>query len=81
MDRKKEPVMSNVYVEPHPTGHAEGTAVDHYTVEYRHGAKVTPENYQTQEAAIKAAKGLGHHPLIARVRSTSKGNPDHWRNE
>ncbi|MDB5966694.1 MAG: hypothetical protein JWQ72_3194, partial [Polaromonas sp.] len=36
--------------------------------------------YPTQEAAVKAAKDLGHDPvMVARVRHTNKGNPDHWR--
>jgi hypothetical protein len=71
--------MANVYVEPEPKGRPEGTAITHYVLEYAHGARVTNENYHTQAAAVAAAKGLGHAPLTARVRNTSKGNPDHWR--
>lgn len=71
--------MANVYVEPEPKGRPEGSAITHYVLEYAHGARVTNNNYQTQAEAISAAKILGHQPLIARVRNTNKGNPDHWR--
>ena len=71
--------MANVYVEPEPKGRPEGTPITHYVLEYAHGARVTNINYQRQEQAIAEAKALGHHPLIARVRNTNKGNPDHWR--
>lgn len=71
--------MTNVYVEPQPTGRPEGSPIDHYVLEYAHGARVTTTNYSTQAAAISDAKRLGHHPLVARVRNTNKGNPDHWR--
>lgn len=73
--------MANVYVEPQPTGRPEGSAITHYTLEYAHGARVTTANYATQAAAITEARLLGHQPLIARVRNTNKGNPDHWRSE
>ena len=71
--------MANVYVEPEPRGRPEGTAISHYVLEYAHGLRVTNQNYQTQAAAVLAAKTLNHQPLIARVRNTNKGNPDHWR--
>ena len=71
--------MANVYVEPQPKGRPEGSAVTYYVLEYEHGARVTDTNYQTQAQAISAAKNLGHRPLVARVRNTDKGNPDHWR--
>jgi hypothetical protein len=71
--------MANVYVEPEPKGRPEGTAITHYVLEYAHGERVTSTNYGTQAAAIHEAKTLGHSPLVARVRNTDKGNPDHWR--
>jgi len=71
--------MANVYVEPEPKGRPEGSAITHYVLEYAHGARVTPTDYKTQADAVAAAKQQGHQPLIARVRNTSKGNPDHWR--
>jgi hypothetical protein len=71
--------MSNVYVEPEPKGRPRGSAITHYILEYAHGARVTNQNYQTQDDAINAAKSMGHQPLVARVRNTDKGNPDHWR--
>ena len=71
--------MSNVFVEPEPKGRPEGSAITHYVLEYAHGARVTNGSYATQADAVHAAKKLGHHPLIARVRNTNKGNPDHWR--
>jgi hypothetical protein len=71
--------MPNVYVEPQPKGRPEGTAITHYILEYPHGARVTATDYKTQTEAVSDAKRLGHRPLIARVRNTNKGNPDHWR--
>jgi hypothetical protein len=71
--------MPNVYVEPEPKGRPEGSAITHYILEYAHGARVTDQNYPTQAEAITAARSLGHQPLVARVRNTDKGNPDHWR--
>lgn len=69
--------MPNVYVEPQPKGHH--GSINGYRLEYQNDQAVTNITYQTQEAAIAAAKALGHKPLIARVRVTNKGNPDHWR--
>jgi hypothetical protein len=71
--------MSNVYVEPEPKGRPEGSPITHYVLEYAHEARVTNTDYPTQAEAIAEAKKLGHKPLVARVRHTSKGNPDHWR--
>jgi hypothetical protein len=71
--------MANVYVEPEPKGRPEGSAITHYVLEYAHAARVTNIDYKTQAEAISAAKSLDHQPLIARVRNTNKGNPDHWR--
>jgi hypothetical protein len=70
--------MPNVYVEPKPKGRPEGSAITHFVLEYEHGVRVTNSNYRIQQAAIAEAKRLGHLPLIARVRNTSKVNPDHW---
>ena len=71
--------MANVYIEPEPRGRPEGSAITHYVLEYAHGARVTNTNYSTQHEAVSEAKRLGHSPLVARVRNTNKGNPDHWR--
>ncbi|RAU29772.1 hypothetical protein DBY73_021760 [Enterobacter sp. RIT418] len=71
--------MPNVYIEPQPKGRPEGTPITHYTVEYAHGVSVDNIDHRTQESAIHAAIRHGHTPLIARVRNTTKGNPDHWR--
>ena len=71
--------MANVYVEPEPRGRPEGSAITHYVLELAHGGRLTQTNYATQAEAIAAAKQQGHSPLVARVRNTSKGNPDHWR--
>jgi hypothetical protein len=71
--------MANVYVEPEPRGRPEGTPITHYVLEYAHGVRVTLTNYLTQHEAIVDAKKLQHSPLVARVRHTDKGNPDHWR--
>jgi hypothetical protein len=67
--------MSNVYVEPIPR--SEGTIIS-YQLEFDDRSKPLGA-YATQEEAITAAKQLGHKPLIARVRRTNKGVPDHWR--
>jgi hypothetical protein len=69
--------MANVYVEPRPKGRAEGTAIDDYAVE--DGASSVLSTHETQAEAIAWAKARGHSPLVARVRNTNKGNPDHWR--
>ncbi|AMM34772.1 hypothetical protein SA2016_4120 (plasmid) [Sinomonas atrocyanea] len=69
--------MSNVFVEPLPKGSS--AAATSYALEYAHGASVTGREYPTQQQAINAARQLGHRPLVARVRNTDKGNPDHWR--
>ncbi len=71
--------MANVYVEPRPKGRPEGTAIADYVLEYPGDKPVTAVAYRTQKEAIDAAKSLGHAPLVARVRHTNKGNPDHWR--
>lgn len=71
--------MPNVYVEPRPKAKPEGTPIDDYVLEYAGGERVTQTAYKTQKEAIDDAKRLGHKPLVARVRNTNKGNPDHWR--
>src|SRR5689334_5151844 len=72
-------VVANVFVEPEPKGRPEGSPITHYVLEYAHNARVTPTDYKTQADAVADAKRLGHQPLVARVRNTNKGNPDHWR--
>jgi hypothetical protein len=71
--------MANVYVEPRPKAREEHEHIDHYVLEYKNDEPVTHTKYKTQAEAISDAKRLGHSPLIARVRVTDKGNPDHWR--
>jgi len=71
--------MPNVYVEPRPRGKPEGAPIEDYVLEIAGGARVNQSAYRTQAEAIDAAKKLGHQPLVARVRNTIKGNPDHWR--
>jgi hypothetical protein len=71
--------MANVYVEPKPKGRDPGDPITHYLLEYAGGSAVTGVHHRTQAAAIDAAKALGHRPLVARVRVTDKGKPDHWR--
>lgn len=71
--------MANVYVEPQPKSRDEHAPITHFVLEYAHGARVTDTNYPTQHEAVSDAKRLGHSPLVARVRVTDKGNPDHWR--
>ena len=71
--------MTNVYVEPQPKGRPEGSAITGYALEYANDARVSPVDYRVQIDAVTEAKRLGHRPLIARVRNTDKGNPDHWR--
>ena len=71
--------MPNVFVEPEPKGRPEGTAITHYVLELAHGDRLDQRNYSTQGEAVESARRQGHQPLIARVRNTRKGNPDHWR--
>jgi hypothetical protein len=70
--------MPNVYVEREPKGHPEGSAIAHYFLEFAHGARVTESRYANRQAAVDTVRKPGHKPLIACVRNTSKGNPDHW---
>lgn len=69
--------MSNVYVEPLPK-HREG-AIEGYALGLSANRRLTNDDYKTQADAIKVAKAKGYKPLVARVRKTDKGNPDHWR--
>ena len=73
--------MANVYVEPRPKGRPEGSKIEDYVLEHANDAPVAgaQSSYSTQALAVADAKRLGHQPLIARVRNTNKGNPDHWR--
>jgi len=75
--------MPNVYVEPRPKARAEHEPIDHYVLEFAADKPVSClpflSNYRTQAEAIAAARAQGHHPLIARVRVTNKGDPGHWR--
>jgi len=71
--------MQNVYIEPLPKARPEGTAIDGYILEFAGDIKVSGIVHRKQEDAINEAKKGGHKPLVARVRNTNKGNPDHWR--
>jgi len=68
--------MANVFIEPLPKG--DGPAITGYQIEFDDHSPPLGR-YGTQAEAIAAAKQMGHHPLIARVRRTNKGIPDHWR--
>jgi hypothetical protein len=67
--------MPNVYVEPRPKGSG---PIEEYVVE-DHAAHALHTPFKTQQAAVEWAEQQGHDPLTARVRTTDKGNPDHWR--
>lgn len=69
--------MPNVFVEPMAKGDTPDTPT-HYQIEFADGAKSLGP-FATQKQAVAEAKRLGHKPLVARVRKTSKGNADHWR--
>ena len=69
--------MPNVYVEPLPK-HRD-RAIEGYALELSATQRLTTVDYRTQADAIKAARANGYKPLVARVRQTDKGNPDHWR--
>ena len=56
--------MPNVYVEPHPKGRPEGSAINDYVVE-DHADHVL-KTFKTQHEAIDWAKENGHTPLVAR---------------
>lgn len=75
---QKESDMPNVYIEPKPTGRGPADPIDHYVIEHADGRRDSGP-YKTQAEAIEAARRAGHSPLVARVRVTNKGNPDHWR--
>jgi uncharacterized protein DUF2188 len=67
---KKEP--KELYVEPRPGGYAV----------LRPGASRASDVQPTQAEAIDSAKRLEPTAAVhvARVRHTSKGKPDQWRN-
>ena len=70
--------MAKVYIEPRPKGRPEGTAIEDYAVEDHANSELAVR--KTQQDAIDWAKAQGHSPImVARVRNTDKGNPDHWR--
>ncbi len=71
--------MPNVFVEPEPKGRPEGSQITHFVLEHARDARVDQTNYKTQGEAIAAARKAGREPLVARVRHTDNGNPDHWR--
>jgi hypothetical protein len=75
--------MPNVYVEPRPKARAKHEPIDHYVLEFAADKPVSClpflSNYRTQAEAIAAARAQGHHPLIARIRMTDKGDPNNWR--
>jgi len=69
--------MPNVYIEPMPKGSDPDTPTE-YQIEFQDEGKAAGP-FKTQKEAIDEARRLGHKPLVARVRHTSKGNADHWR--
>ncbi len=71
--------MPDVYVEPRPKARGEHEPIDHYILEFAGDKSVDGVQHRTQETAINSARRLGHRPLVARVRVTDKGKPDHWR--
>ena len=71
--------MSNVFVEPRPKARGEGEPITHYVLELAGDKGIGAPSYASQAEAISAARGLGLTPLVSRVRTTDKGNPDHWR--
>jgi hypothetical protein len=70
--------MPLVFVEPRPKGHPEGTPIADYVIEFTGGDQLGGP-FRTQAEAAEYAKAKGHRPLFARVRNTTKGDPDHWR--
>ena len=71
--------MSDVYVALRPKARAEHEAIDHYVLECAQGQSVRDVEHRTQATAINAAKRHGHEPLVATVRVTDRGKPDHAR--
>jgi len=73
-----EKIMANVYVEARPKGRPEGSPIHDYVVE-DHADNVL-DTFASQYEAIRWAKAIAHHPLVARVRHLNdKKIPDHWR--
>lgn len=69
--------MANVFIEPVPKGSS--GPINGYIVEFEGGRSLDGVTHRTQQAAIDSARRAGHQPLVARVRVTDKGKPDHWR--
>jgi hypothetical protein len=70
--------MTNVYIEPRPKGHPEGSPIEDYVAE-DHADHVLA-TFKTQHEAIEWAKKNGHIPLVARARRLNdKKKFGHWR--
>ena len=70
--------MANVYVEARPKGRPEGSPIHDYVVEDQ--ADHVLDTFTTQHEAVRWAKAIAHHPLVARVRHlNNKKISDHWR--
>jgi hypothetical protein len=68
--------MANVFIEARPKRRA-GAKIEDYVVEEQN-SKVL-KVCKTQLEAIEWAKANGHRAHVARVRTTQRDNPDHWR--
>jgi hypothetical protein len=66
--------MAVVYIEPRPKGRL---PVQAYAVET--GANQQLATFKSQHTAIDWAKDRGYGICVARIRTSDKGNPDHWR--
>jgi len=70
--------MTNVFVEAVPKGRPEGTMIFHFVLEHADGSHVTSRTHSMRQGAINEAWGLGHDPLLARMRNADKTKPEDW---
>ncbi|MDR5799644.1 hypothetical protein [Caballeronia sp. LZ001] len=68
--------MMQIYVEPLPKGR--WGPIDGYTLEYPDGTKITEQVFSSEKLAVSEIRLRGYTPLLAKVRITDKGEPDHW---
>ncbi len=69
--------MAVVYIEPRPKRRRGTAPVKAFAVET--GANDELATFESQHTAIDWAKDHGYGICVARVRTTNKANPDHWR--
>lgn len=71
--------MTEIYIEPHPSARLESAPIGFYLLMHGNGQLVSALRYRTLKEAIDVTRGLGFHPLVARVRIPKRSNRNHWQ--